>query len=249
MKPSLVFSIKTIPDVAGLRLLHALPAALGDAEVAEFVFQKGRAAYDASQAPDSLPNHLHCVVSIAGVLRDDNGVRVVSFADSDCGEEQLIRSFFDFIGGAGQLISWDGSRFDMPTLLLRALVHGLSARTYWARAESSDGEPMIDLAARFADSGANLADVATLCGFPGKPRLRGRQVWDAWRAGNAEAVSACCQVEALNCYLVYLRFQLTRGVLDITQYAEEIQAARTTLTELKALHWREYLVGWPGLSA
>jgi hypothetical protein len=35
MTPTLVFDIETIPDVAGLRALHGLPAALSDAEVAE----------------------------------------------------------------------------------------------------------------------------------------------------------------------------------------------------------------------
>lgn len=35
MIPTLVFDIETIPDVAGLRLLHELPATLDDAEVAE----------------------------------------------------------------------------------------------------------------------------------------------------------------------------------------------------------------------
>ena len=35
MTPTLVFDIETIPDIAGLRVLHELPASLGDAEVAE----------------------------------------------------------------------------------------------------------------------------------------------------------------------------------------------------------------------
>ena len=42
MKPTLVFDIETIPDVAGLRRLHGLPADMSDAEVAELAFQQGR---------------------------------------------------------------------------------------------------------------------------------------------------------------------------------------------------------------
>ena len=34
MTPVLVFDIETIPDIAGLRTLHELPATLSDAEVA-----------------------------------------------------------------------------------------------------------------------------------------------------------------------------------------------------------------------
>ena len=43
MAATLVFDIETIPDIAGLRTLHELPAALSDAEVAEFAFQRQRA--------------------------------------------------------------------------------------------------------------------------------------------------------------------------------------------------------------
>jgi len=35
MTPTLVFDIETVPDLAGLRRLHRLPATLSDAEVEE----------------------------------------------------------------------------------------------------------------------------------------------------------------------------------------------------------------------
>ena len=44
MTPVLAFDIETIPDVAGIRKLHDLPADLSDNEVAEFAFQQRRAA-------------------------------------------------------------------------------------------------------------------------------------------------------------------------------------------------------------
>jgi predicted PolB exonuclease-like 3'-5' exonuclease len=54
--PVLSFDIETIPDVAGLRALHGLPATLADAEVAEFAFQKQRAKNAA--APAARRRHL-----------------------------------------------------------------------------------------------------------------------------------------------------------------------------------------------
>ena len=44
MTPTLVFDIETIPDVAGLRRLHRLPAALADADVLAWALQQRRAA-------------------------------------------------------------------------------------------------------------------------------------------------------------------------------------------------------------
>ncbi|MDH5210988.1 MAG: 3'-5' exonuclease, partial [Betaproteobacteria bacterium] len=42
MTPILAFDIETVPDVAGIRRLHELPASLPDREVAEIAFQKRR---------------------------------------------------------------------------------------------------------------------------------------------------------------------------------------------------------------
>ena len=54
MLPTLVFDIETIPDVTGLRCLHAADPALSDAELVEMVFQQRRA----QNGSDFLPLHL-----------------------------------------------------------------------------------------------------------------------------------------------------------------------------------------------
>ena len=46
MNPVLVFDIETIPDIAGLRALHALDASVPDADVAEMAFQMRRQKTD-----------------------------------------------------------------------------------------------------------------------------------------------------------------------------------------------------------
>ena len=42
MAPVLAFDVETVPDVAGIRQLHDLPADLSDQEVAEVALQKRR---------------------------------------------------------------------------------------------------------------------------------------------------------------------------------------------------------------
>ena len=91
MTPVLVFDIETIPDIAGLRALHDLPAALADAEVAEFAFQRQRA----KNGSDFLPLHLQRVVVISCALRSDEGFRVWSLAEPKSGEGEIIQRFFD----------------------------------------------------------------------------------------------------------------------------------------------------------
>jgi predicted PolB exonuclease-like 3'-5' exonuclease len=82
MKPVLVFDIETIPDVEGLRRLHALDPALSDDEVAELAFQQRRAA----SGNDFLPLHLQRVAVISCVLRVGKDFRVWSLAEPEQGE-------------------------------------------------------------------------------------------------------------------------------------------------------------------
>jgi hypothetical protein len=48
----------------------------------------------------------------------------------------------------------------------------------------------------------------------------------------------------MNTYLVYLRFQLLRGTLSVTQYATEISFARDKLAATDGPHWREFIAAW-----
>ncbi len=90
MIPVLVFDIETIPDVAGLRDLHGLPADLSDAEVAELAFQRQRA----KNGSDFLPHHLQRVAVISCVMRSDDGFKVWSLAEPKLTEAEIIQRFY-----------------------------------------------------------------------------------------------------------------------------------------------------------
>ena len=45
-------------------------------------------------------------------------------------------------------------------------------------------------------------------------------------------------------YLLYLRFQLLRGVFDAANYRRECALLRAELEKLKEPHWREFLERW-----
>jgi len=128
MTPILAFDIETVPDVAGLRLLHGIDPKLGDRDVAEFAFRERRA----NTGQDFLPLHLHRVAAIACALREGDTFRCWSLGSADDGEGELIRRFFDGIERyTPQLVSWNGGGFDLPVLHYRSLVHGVSAPRYW----------------------------------------------------------------------------------------------------------------------
>jgi hypothetical protein len=48
----------------------------------------------------------------------------------------------------------------------------------------------------------------------------------------------------VNTYLVFLRFQLMRGILNSEQYERECELVRFTLSKSTELHWQEFLGQW-----
>jgi predicted PolB exonuclease-like 3'-5' exonuclease len=257
MTPVLVFDIETVPDIAGLRVLYEVGAEVSDAEVAAMAFQRRRQV----TGGDFLQLHLHRVVAIACVLRERDSVRVWSLGEKDDSEGALIQRFFDGIEKyTPQIVSWNGSGFDLPVLNYRGLIHGVRATRFWDQGEDDRDFKwnnyisryharhldLMDLMAMYQPrAGAPLDDVAQLMGFPGKIGIGGAHVWQAWQDGGIEQIRNYCEADVANTYLVYLRFQLMRGVLTTEQYKQETALLRAMLEKSPQAHWREFLQRWP----
>lgn len=257
MIPVLSFDIETIPDVAGLRLLHDLPATLADAEVAEFAFQKQRA----KNGSDFLPLHLQRVIVISCAMRGDEGFKVWSLAEPKSGEGEIIQRFFDGIAKyTPQLVSWNGGGFDLPVLHYRGLIHGVAAPRYWDLGDDDRDFKwnnyisryhtrhldLMDLLAMYQPrANAPLDELAKLMDLPGKLGMDGGAVWGAWLNGEIDAIRDYCETDVVNTFLVYLSFQRMRGQLTAKAHAEEVAFVRNELAKSDAAHWREFLAAWP----
>ncbi len=256
MTPILAFDIETVPDTTGLRKLHSLGDDLSDADVAEVAFTRRRA----QSGNDFLPPHLQRVVAIACALREGDHFRVWSLGTTEDGEADLIRRFYDGIERyTPQIVSWNGSGFDMPVLHYRSLVHGIAAPSYWDMGED-DREfkfnnyinryhtrhlDLMDLLALYnARNNVPLDALAQLCGFPGKLGMDGSQVWPAFQQGKIAEIRNYCETDTTNTYLLFLRFQLMRGAYDEARYQRECGLVRATLEKSAGSHWREFLEAW-----
>ncbi len=260
MKPVLVFDIETIPDVAGLRRLNDLPAGLSDDEVAELAFQQRRAR----TGNDFLQLHLQRVVTISCVLRTSEGLKVWSLSEPDLNEGAIIQRFFDGIEKfTPQLVSWNGSGFDLPVLHYRGMLHGVAAPRYWDLGEGDYADSrdfkwnnyisryhlrhldLMDLLALYnARANAPLDDLAKLFGFPGKLGMDGGKVWEAWQAGRAAEIRDYCETDVINTYLVYNRFRRMRGELTAEEEVAEGEFVKAQLARIGAPHWQEFLAAW-----
>ena len=255
MTPTLVFDIETVPDVAGLRRLHDLPEDLPDFDVAELAFQKRRV----QTGNDFLPHYLQRVVVISCVLRNDEGVRVFSIGEPDTSEAAAIKRFFEGIDKyLPQIVSWNGRGFDLPVLVNRALQHGVGAACFWDTGKDNQDFrfnnyinrfhdrhlDLMDVLSLYGGRGSPLDDVARLAGFPGKLGVGGNAVWDSYRRGELAAIRNYCEADCVNTYLIYLRFQLMRCVLDQARYAEECSVLRAAIEKRAEPHWQEFLQLW-----
>jgi 3'-5' exonuclease len=256
MVPVLVFDIETIPDAEGLRRLWELDAGVSDAAVVDLVSQRRRQA----TGNDFLPAHLQKVVAISCALRDRESVRVWSLGSAQDGERDIVQRFFDGIERyTPQIVSWNGSGFDLPVLHYRALVHGIAAGRYWDQGENDREFKFNNYISRFHARHTDLMDVlagyqnrawapldeiAQLCGLPGKLGMDGSQVYCAWKRGEIEAIRNYCETDVANTYLLFLRFQLIRGVLDPGTHGKEVDLFRAFLAAQDAPHWKEFSAAW-----
>lgn len=252
----LAFDIETVPDVELGRRLYDL-GDLDDAGVAQAMFAKQRQL----RQNEFLPPPQQRVVAISVVLRSArDGLKIFSLGDEQSSERELVQRFFDGLERyTPVLVSWNGSGFDLPVLNYRALRHGVNAHRYWDVGDT-DREfrfnnylsryhwrhiDLMDVLSSFGASGrASLDLAAQLIGLPGKLGIGGAQVWPAYRRGELAAIRDYCETDVLNTYLIYLRFQLTRGELDAAAYQKELEVVEAKLAQSDRPHLQQYLALW-----
>ena len=253
----LVFDIETIPDVDLGRRLYGLEG-LSDEQVAKAMFTLRRNA----TGGEFLSLEQHRVVAISCVLRSREGLRVWSLGDPSSTEAELIERFYDGIEKfTPDLVSWNGSGFDLPVLHYRALRAGIQATRYWQTGDDDSAFRYNNYLSRFHWRHTDLMDVlsgfqsrarvslenaACLLGLPGKLGFSGAQVWGAWLAGDLVRIRRSCETDVLNTYLVYLRFDLMRGRLTPERHAEELERVKDLLRAGKEPHFAEFLHAWGG---
>ncbi len=252
---TLAFDIETVPDVALGRRLYGLDG-IGDEDVAKAM------SFRQLQATGSefLPLYQHRIVAVSVVMRRHEELRVWSLGTPDSDERELVRRFFDGIDRyTPELVSWNGGGFDLPVLHYRALLHKVTSRRYWDVGEEDRDfrfnnylsrfhwrhVDLMDVIAGYQNRGrAGLNDISVMLGFPGKLGMEGSKVWDVYRDGGIAAIRNYCETDALNTYLVYLRFEFIRGNLDDSGLARELERVRRTLAESGQAHLREFLEAW-----
>ena len=252
---TMVFDVETVPDLDGGRRIYDLEG-LSDKDAANALFNIRRQ----ETGNEFLRLHMHRVVAISVVVRTPEFVKVWSLGDEDSDEKELIERFFNGIDRyTPNLVSWNGSGFDLPVLHYRGLANGVVARRYWETGGEDNSFKFNNYINRFHERHLDLMDVlalynprafapldqiATLLGFPGKMGMSGGKVFDEFTEGNIRGIRDYCETDVLNTWLVYLRFQVMRGQLSPEGCEEEMQQLRDYLAAENKPHFNDFLAAW-----
>ena len=156
---------------------------------------------------------------------------VKSLGDKSTTESELLQLLFEEIDNKKpDLVSWNGSHFDMPVIRYRAMKNSLTLPKHWS--EDSDyyhHDMKYELSMYNPDATGPLDHIAKQLCFPGKMGMDGSKVWDEFQAGNLSDIRDYCETDVLNTYLIYLRYQLMSGEISHEALEQEFTLLRDTL--------------------
>lgn len=235
--PVLVFDIETIPDIDTGKKLHPNLASLSDDDAlsALIALRNAEAGNDFMQLP------LHKIACLSFLWFDDGQLHLKSLTLQQHGEAEILRTFLRAFAKKPTLVSWNGAGFDLPVIGYRCLHHKISAP------ELFNGQIKPDYLYRYSDMHTDLMDkmslyngyqkqkldtVASLCGFAGKQDIDGAQVLPMVQRGEWQQLATYCESDVLNTWLIYLRWQLLLGKLDLAAHDLLTQNTRDFVANL-----------------
>ncbi|MEO1068335.1 MAG: hypothetical protein AAFW95_04350 [Cyanobacteria bacterium J06638_6] len=259
------FDLEWGPDPASGRRLYGLPRTMADTDVFEVMWEKAGAT--AEKPRPHLKTALCRVLAVSAVIREvqnDGAIalRLTSLPrqiDQLMDEGELIATFLGYLGQhRPQLVGFKSHTMDLPILLQRGLVAGISAAEFCRSTDQGRGR---DYFSRYSDthidlkqtlSGWGIAtptlhELAAAMGIPGQVEAEPPRVVDWWVEGDVRAIATQSQYDALSTYLVWLRTARFAGFFSHDQYIEEEDRWRAMVGDRIAQgnhHLSPYLDQW-----
>src|ERR1700738_1535020 len=213
----IVWDIETIPDLKGFAAANGHDGKT-DNEIRETM-------------GDKFPKHIyHSIICIGALVAHcDNGHwQVDALGAPHIGErpeKELIAGFVHRIAELSpQLVTFNGSGFDLPVLRYRALVHaipasGLTVRPYFHR-YSDDAIDLCDVLSSFSSQAkVSLHELCKVMGLPGKPNgIGGADVDRYHREGRGREIADYFERDVVSTFRVWLGYELLRGGLSYKEF-------------------------------
>ncbi len=246
-----IFDIETIPDASAGRRWLDLGPELSDSAVRQAMLAR---RMEETGSHSFLKPAFHQVVAIAAGIVDDTGAlrKVASLASPTDDEAVLVREFFRVIKESRpRLVGWNSGGFDLLVLALRAMRHGIPARTYYQLGEPYHGyrkrfdeEAHIDLMDLLSGYGAgarmSLDEMASVLGIPGKLDTHGADVMELYESGHIEAIRSYCETDVMTTALIFSAYARHREWMDADHAMTFDQSVESFLAGRHESHWKAF---------
>lgn len=227
--PVLVFDIETVADIEAAKRIY--PELMGLNDDAALSALKSLRVQESGH--DFMRTPLQQIVCISALYIKDGQIKqLFSLSAEQLSECEILRKFFRAFSqfdDLPQLVSWNGSGFDLPVLMYRAMLYDLSVPLLFEEGDNARDMRFdnyvnryhsrhLDLMDRFSQFGASprqpMDVVASLYGLPGKTDVDGSMVGDLVASGDWQTLTTYCESDVLNTWLIYLRWQRLTGRLS-----------------------------------
>ncbi|AWT48419.1 3'-5' exonuclease [Psychrobacter sp. YP14] len=230
--PALVFDIETVADIEGARRVYPQLAKLNDDDTLTALtsLRLQEAGHDFMRLP------LQKIVCISVLYIKDGQFSLFSLTADTLSEKEIISTFFRAfkdLNSLPQLVSWNGSAFDIPVLIYRAMQYDLSVPLLFEEGHRITNMRYdnyvnrfhtrhLDLMDRFSQYGGSRREsmtiVASLYGLPGKMAVKASQVAQMVADSQWRELNLYCESDVLNTWLIYLRWLRLTGVLSSSDF-------------------------------
>ena len=250
-----VFDIETIPDIELAKKIYSIDEP-DDKLALELILKTHQEKHPNSTF---LPHFLHKIVAISIVLQSNSNFKIWSLGEMNATETELLKRFFDGITQFNPtIVSWNGTNYDLPVIQYRALKNSVPSKKYWDCGKHDPGFKwnnylnryherhcdLMDVLAGFSRANASLQNISIMLGLPGKMGIDGSQVYSMYKENKLQEIRDYCEIDVLNTYLVFLKFELIRHNIDNEIYESMILQAKTFLENSNKEHFQKYLNLW-----
>lgn len=260
--PVLVFDIETVADIDAARRIYPQLADLNDDDTLSAL----KAIRTQETGRDFMRVPLQRIVCISAFYVKDGATQLFSLSAENLSEKEILRKFFRAFSEfktAPQLVSWNGSGFDIPVLIYRAMLYDLSVPLLFEEGDTVSKmrydnyinryhNRHLDLMDRFSQYGASQRQsmdvVASLYGLPGKTDVDGSMVGDLVTQDKWQTLTIYCESDVMNTWLIYLRWLRLTGKLSSEGFTAWQQQTRDYLATIKEdddnIRHHEFLTDW-----
>lgn len=260
-----VFDIETVPDTD---VAFELTGCLSDDPIEQAKALEDYHLKITDGKNSFLRQPFHKVVAIsfleANIIRHPDGTESYELTDLRSGgkiddeEEVLIRGFFAHLGKrCPRLVSFNGRTFDLPVLKYRAMKYGISAPWLFNSGDKWENynkkwslEWHCDLIDAYSDFGSSarikMNEACSIFDFPGKVGIDGGDVFSMYLNQKQLEIRQYCETDVINTYLLYLRYHLFCGKINISSYNQSINDMLVYIKDNsdEHPHFKEFYDSW-----